>query len=62
MSAWAGAWGAAFGDAWGSVGGSPEPDEPMMGGPDARARTDFDDDEAFQLAIALITSGILECA
>lgn len=61
MSAWAGAWGSAFGNAWGSI-AAPEADEPMMGGPDARARTDFDDDEAFQLAIALITSGLLEQA
>lgn len=39
----------------------PDAEEPFFpGGPDPRRRTEFDDDELIDLAITLITSGVLD--
>lgn len=61
MSAWGDAWGSAWGEAWGGATGPSEPEvSHTSGGPDGRSRTDYRDDEIFEIAIAVIVSGALD--
>lgn len=61
MSAWGNSWLAgSWGSSWDTGGVAPEAPIDYGGGDDAAARTDFKDDEMFDIAAALIVSGALE--